>query len=66
MCDYCSIMWHRSKLIRDAAGFLACPDDQKGRDIVTLNKLNAQSAMQRRPVYRHDGGGTDPTQDDGE
>lgn len=54
-------MWLRSRLVRDASGLLACPDDKSGRCEVELNQLNAQGAMERRPVYRHDGGNTDPT-----
>jgi hypothetical protein len=44
MCDYCGVYWYRSQLRLDAAGFLACPDDQKGRDVVTLARENASSA----------------------
>lgn len=55
-CDYCGIEWYRSQCRRDPAGFLACPDDQGGRDTVTLNRLNAEAAAQvrypRAPVER--------------
>lgn len=61
LCAYCGVLWHRSRLRKDAAGLLACPDDARGRDQVTLNRLNAANARRRRPSYRHDGGGTDPT-----
>ena len=47
-CSYCGILWYRSSLRRDAAGFLACPDDQGGRDTVTLDRLNAAGAQQVR------------------
>lgn len=60
MCDYCGCTWHRSDLMRDASGLLRCPDET-GRDAVTLDRLNARHSMQRRPVYRKDGGSTDPT-----
>lgn len=42
-CDYCGITWYMSQLRRDAAGFYACPDDQSGRDVVTLDRQNATS-----------------------
>jgi hypothetical protein len=41
MCDYCGIFWYQSDLRKDAAGFYACPDDQSGRDVVTLDRQNA-------------------------
>lgn len=43
MCDYCGIVWYQSQLRKDASGFYACPDDQAGRDTVTLDRANAQS-----------------------
>lgn len=60
LCDYCGITWMRSELVRDGSGLLRCPDET-GRDAVTLDRLNAQHSLQRRPVRRKDGGGTDPT-----
>lgn len=39
-CDYCGIVWYMSQLRKDAAGFYACPDDQSGRDVVTLDRAN--------------------------
>lgn len=44
-CDYCGIPWYLSQLRKDAAGFYACPDDQAGRDVVTLNRANAQEKI---------------------
>jgi hypothetical protein len=44
MCDYCGVYWYRSKMRLDAAGYLACPDDQKGLDVVSLARGNAASA----------------------
>jgi hypothetical protein len=44
MCDYCGIVWYWSDLRRDAAGRWACPDDQGGRDVVTLTRANAAGA----------------------
>jgi hypothetical protein len=43
-CAYCGLKWMRSECVRDASGFLACPDDREGRDAVTLDRLNAQHA----------------------
>lgn len=56
-CDYCGVRWPRCKLVRDGASRLACPDDQAGRDEVTLNEENAQGAAEAS--YHegdHDGG----------
>lgn len=48
-CDYCSLLWYRSQLRRDPAGFLACPDGcQDGRDTVTCDRQNAANAAQTR------------------
>lgn len=48
LCSYCGIAWYRSQLRRDASGNQACPDDQKGRDVVTLNEGNAAALANRR------------------
>jgi hypothetical protein len=45
-CDYCGVRWPRFKMVRDGAGLLACPDDQKGRDTVTLDRENAAGARE--------------------
>jgi hypothetical protein len=50
-CDYCGATWHRSRMVRDASGFLACPDDQDGKDSVTLARENAASAKSM-PIIR--------------
>lgn len=55
MCDYCGVQWRRDQLRRDASGKLACPDDQRGRDEVTLSNLNAARTT-RRLDRRNDGG----------
>lgn len=61
-CGYCGVEWHRSKLRRDAAGLLACPDDQPGLDSVSLSEGNAARAGQRRLGQYTDlsDGGIDP------
>jgi hypothetical protein len=46
VCDYCGMTWYMSQLRRDAAGFYACPDDQSGRDTVTLNRQNAAGRVE--------------------
>lgn len=52
-CDYCGIKWYRSEMKRDASGRLACPDDQSGRDAVTLDRANARAAaLATRPKPR--------------
>lgn len=45
-CDYCGVRWPRLKMARDAAGLLACPDDQPGRDVATLDRENAAGARE--------------------
>lgn len=52
VCDYCGITWYRSECRRDAAGFLACPDDQGGRDSVTLDRQNAEYAARAQARRR--------------
>jgi len=52
-CAYCGMKWYRSQMRRDASGQLACPDDQPGRDAVTLDRINSQNARtvrQPRPT----------------
>lgn len=39
-CDYCGMMWKRSKLRKDGAGLFVCPQEGPGRDAVTLTRLN--------------------------
>lgn len=46
-CSYCGVRWYSGDLVRDASGNWACPDDRKGRDVVTLNELNAAGAKGR-------------------
>lgn len=61
-CGYCGVEWYRSQLQRDAAGILACPDDQSGLDAVSLSKGNADAASHHR-MGQHTGdsdGGIDP------
>ena len=57
-CAYCGAAWYRSRLRRNAAGQLICPDDAHIRDPVTLSRLNAQrsSKLTKRKV---DGGNAD-------
>lgn len=45
-CAYCGLKWYRSQCIRDATGQLVCPDDQDGRDNVTLDRANVAAAAQ--------------------
>lgn len=47
MCDYCGAVWMRSRLVRKEGGLLACKADcAKGRDEVTLSRLNAEYGAQ--------------------
>jgi len=52
------VVWRRSQLERKADGFLYCPDDAAGRDIVTLNEGNAVAAAALRMVVPRQDGGT--------
>jgi len=58
MCDYCGVNWRRSKLIRDRAGYLVCPDDRGGRDAVTLAEEAAAAAQDTGDIANnyYDGG----------
>lgn len=49
VCDYCGITWYRSACRRDMSGLLACPDDQSGRDTMTLDRANAQAGVEALP-----------------
>lgn len=56
-CSYCGVPFCRSQLVRDGANYLACPQDARFRDVVTLQKGNAAGA--RRPrvnIVPQDGG----------
>ena len=52
-CDYCGVMWMRSKLVKKEGGLLACPDDVKGMDEVELSRRNTEDAPKGRPDYSH-------------
>lgn len=58
-CGYCGVPWPRSRMTRDRAGHLVCPDDQRGRDVVTLSEANAQDALRQRGAYNRDGADVD-------
>lgn len=45
-CDYCDVVWRRSQLRRDGAGFLACPDEGDGLDRVTLDQMNEAASLE--------------------
>lgn len=56
-CDYCGAAFMRHQLRRNESGFLACPDDQQGRDEVQLNRMNAESGAQvYKSPHKHEGG----------
>lgn len=61
-CDYCGVKWRRSQCVRDRAGRLACPDDRKGKDELTLSEENAAGAAQlRRSEVQEEGGRSEST-----
>ena len=45
-------MWRRSQLRVDGSGLLACPDEGRGADGVTLDKINAANAHHQRRTKR--------------
>jgi hypothetical protein len=57
-CDICGVVWRRSQLELKADGFLYCPDDVSGRDIVTLNEGNVAAARAREMAVPRESGGT--------
>lgn len=57
-CAYCGVAWYRSRLVRNPAGQLICPDHQHIRDPVTLSRLNARRSS-RLTSKRVDGGVAD-------
>lgn len=63
-CGYCGVMWMRSEMVRDAAAILACPDDQAGKDLVTLARENAAGTMELRERPQRDGADRDVGGDD--
>jgi hypothetical protein len=54
------VVWRRSQLERKADGFLYCPDDKNGRDVVTLNEGNVAAAAMRPTSVPREEGGTFP------
>lgn len=59
-CDYCGAGFMRHQLRRNESGFLACPDDQQGRDEVMLNRLNVQHSTSNYRTTKVQDGGSDP------
>lgn len=58
MCAYCGVHYPRSRLRKDAMGFLVCEAEGQGKDALTLDRLNAEGARDAsfRNRYRIDGG----------
>lgn len=48
LCDYCGVPNYRSRMRRDGAGLLACPQEHDGKDAVTLSKEIAAAARAAR------------------
>lgn len=63
-CDYCDVLWRRSQLTRDGAGFLYCPDEGDGLDRVTLDELNAAYAQEEERKGTEQDRGQYPVVDD--
>lgn len=65
-CDYCDVLFRRSQLRRDGAGFLACPDEGDGLDRVTLDELNLEGSLEetRRGAPGDNDRGQYPTVDE--
>lgn len=49
LCSICGVPWPRSRLVKKADGLFYCPDDVRGRDAVTLSRLNAE--RRQRPQW---------------
>lgn len=45
ICGYCGANWYVSQMRKDRSGIWACPNDQGGRDEVTLSEANARAAQ---------------------
>jgi len=52
LCDICGIRWRRSRMDRNRAGQLCCPDCIKGRDDVALDEENRALTPRARPPVR--------------
>jgi hypothetical protein len=63
-CDYCDVVWRRSQLVRDGAGFLTCPDEGDGLDRVTLDEMNLAGAQEEPYRYGQNDRGQYPTVSD--
>jgi hypothetical protein len=61
ICSYCGAQWYVSQMRKDRAGLWACPNDQGGRDIVTLTEGNARGAQKQAPPLAPQGPGMDDT-----
>ena len=48
MCAVCGVVWPRSDMRKDGQGQLICPDEGKGLDAATLDRLNAKAEPRRR------------------
>lgn len=64
LCDYCSVRYRRSQLVKLPNGYFACSgpgtnDDAKGRDERTLDELNALEIETRWHPTPHRGGNFD-------
>lgn len=51
-CDYCGAMWPLSKLVRDQANLLRCPQEGPGPDAVELSKAQLSNTPVRRRHVR--------------
>lgn len=63
-CDYCDVLWRRSQLTRDGAGFLYCPDEGEGLDRVTLDEMNLAGALEEDRRGHENDRGQYPTLDE--
>ena len=49
-CGYCGVPWPRDRMVKDGTGMWVCPDDQRGRDRSTLDRINAAVRPFRGPA----------------
>lgn len=45
-CSYCGVMWLRTDMVRNADGYLACPDDREGRTAIEIDAQRASDASE--------------------
>lgn len=57
LCAYCGVLWPRSKMHKDRAKLLVCPDEGEGASALALDEHVANQSVGRRQqtVVKRDG-----------